>query len=82
MRPPGGGEQVALEEIVEDNVSGRLSMSEDPAALADAIRELLSSPKLAEQMGAAGRARVLRERTWAANVVALSAELGKLGVTI
>ena len=37
---------------------------------------------LAAKFGAAGRQRVLRERTWAANAVALARELEMLGVTI
>ncbi|WP_346960012.1 glycosyltransferase family 4 protein [uncultured Arthrobacter sp.] len=81
-RPVVASKLPALAEIVEDGVTGRLATADDPVALSEAIRELLSNPELAEQMGAAGRSRVLRERTWAANVAALAAELRKLGVTI
>ena len=45
------------------------------------IRELLSETQLAAKFGAAGRERVLQERTWAANAVALARELEMLGVT-
>lgn len=81
-RPVVASKLPALAEIVEDGVTGRLATADDPVALSEAMMELLSNPELAEQMGAAGRSRVLRERTWAANVVALATELGKLGVTI
>ncbi|NUU33217.1 glycosyltransferase family 4 protein [Arthrobacter sp. C9C5] len=81
-RPVVASKLPALAEIVEDGVTGRLATADDPVALSEAVRELLSNPELAERMGAAGRSRVLRERTWAANVAALAAELGKLGVTI
>ncbi|XAS62931.1 glycosyltransferase family 4 protein [Micrococcaceae bacterium Sec5.8] len=81
-RPVVASRLPALAEIVEDGVTGCLAKAGDPGALAEAIEELLSNPPLAQEMGAAGRTRVLRERTWAANVVALAAELEKLGVFI
>lgn len=81
-RPVVASKLPALAEIVEDGVNGRLPKADDPAELSEVLMELLSNPELVEQMGAAGRSRVLQERTWAANVAALAAELGKLGVTI
>ena len=81
-RPVVASDLPALAEIVEDRVTGLLVTAGEPAAVASAVRELLSDQPLAEGMGAAGRERVLRERTWAANSVALARELEMLGVAI
>ena len=81
-RPVVASDLPALAEIVEDRVTGLLAEAGDPVSLADAIRELLTDPQLAAEFGAAGRERVLQERTWAANAVALARELEMLGVTI
>jgi glycosyltransferase involved in cell wall biosynthesis len=62
-------------------VTGFLAAAGDPAAFAKTVRELLSDSELAAKFGAAGRERVLQERTWAANAVALARELEMLGVT-
>jgi glycosyltransferase involved in cell wall biosynthesis len=80
-RPVVASNLPALAEIVEDQVTGFLAAAGDPAAVAKAVRELLSDPELAAKFGAAGRERVLQERTWAANAVALARELEMLGVT-
>lgn len=80
-RPVVASDLPALAEIVEDRVTGLLAAAGDPAAFATAIRNLLSDPELSATMGAAGRERVLQERTWAANAVALARELEMLGVT-
>ncbi|MDQ0820474.1 glycosyltransferase involved in cell wall biosynthesis [Arthrobacter sp. V4I6] len=81
-RPVVASALPALAEIVEDGVTGLLAAPEEPAAFAAAIRGLLSDVRLAAEFGAAGRERVLSERTWAANAVALARELEMLGVTI
>lgn len=47
-----------LPEAIDDGVTGLLVPPNDPRALADAIRIVLSSPERAEQMGVAGRLRV------------------------
>jgi glycosyltransferase involved in cell wall biosynthesis len=80
-RPVVASDLPALAEIVEDRVTGLLAEAGDPAAFAKAIRELLLDPEMAAGFGAAGRERVLQERTWAANAVALARELEMLGVT-
>ncbi|WP_026538859.1 glycosyltransferase family 4 protein [Arthrobacter sp. 9MFCol3.1] len=80
-RPVVASDLPALAEIVEDRVTGFLAAAGDFAAFAGAIRDLLSDPDLAAKFGAAGRERVLQERTWAANAVALARELEMLGVT-
>jgi glycosyltransferase involved in cell wall biosynthesis len=81
-RPVVASDLPALREIIEDRVTGLLAAAGEPAGFAAAIRELLSDSDLAAKFGAAGRERVLRERTWAANAVALARELEMLGVTI
>jgi glycosyltransferase involved in cell wall biosynthesis len=48
----------ALPEIIEDGVNGRLVPSEDPAALAAALSELVEDPATRRRMGAAGIHRV------------------------
>lgn len=52
---PGCGETIV------DGVSGRVVPQNDAGALADAMREFLETPQLAEEMGRAARAAVLRK---------------------
>ncbi|MBN6758281.1 glycosyltransferase [Kocuria palustris] len=56
----------ALEELVEDGVTGLLVPPEDPASVADAVRRLWGEAGTGPRLGRAGRAAVLRERTWEA----------------
>ncbi len=81
-RPVVASDLPALAEIVEDGVTGLLAEAGDPASFAEALRTVLTNPQLAAELGAAGRDRVLQERTWAANAAALAKELKKLGVAI
>ncbi len=53
-----------IPEIVRDGVDSLLVPPGDSGALAVALVALLSDPRRAREMGAAGRARVLRELTW------------------
>ncbi len=46
-----------IPEAVEDGVTGRVVPVRDPAALADALVEMLADPERARTMGAAGRRR-------------------------
>lgn len=48
-------------EVVEDGVNGRLVPVRDPAALAEAIGELIESPARREEMGKASRRKALSE---------------------
>ncbi|MHA7219798.1 glycosyltransferase family 4 protein [Arthrobacter sp. MDT1-48-3] len=80
-RPVVAADLPALREIVEPGVTGILTKSGSANALADGLGILLANPALAARLGRAGRARVLNERTWAANAAALASELEKLGVT-
>ncbi|HYG69809.1 MAG TPA: glycosyltransferase family 4 protein [Anaeromyxobacteraceae bacterium] len=54
----------AIPEIVSENETGLLVPPRDPAALANAMRELLADPVRARLMGAAGRARVAQRYGW------------------
>ncbi len=49
--------------IVQDGITGFAVPPGEPGALASAIHRLLEDPDLREQMGAAGRERVLKEFT-------------------
>ncbi|MEB3328726.1 MAG: glycosyltransferase family 4 protein [Candidatus Sericytochromatia bacterium] len=51
----------ALQELVEDEVTGLLVPPDDPEALARAMIRLLEAPALRARLGAAGRARFLAE---------------------
>lgn len=54
--------------LIENGVSGLLTPLEDPAALAGAIRQVLSDPKAARRMVAAGHTRYQQDFTKAAVV--------------
>jgi starch synthase len=53
-----------LPQVIEDGVTGRLVLERDPDALAAAIREVLSHPSRARDLGAAARAKVIRDFGW------------------
>jgi glycosyltransferase involved in cell wall biosynthesis len=57
-----------LPEVVEDGVSGLLFDPDDPAALADAIKLLVTHSALARSMGRAGRRRALQRFSGARHV--------------
>jgi glycosyltransferase involved in cell wall biosynthesis len=59
--PVVGTTQAGIVEAVEDGRTGLLVAPEDPAALADALRRVLTDSQLARQLGASGQASV-RER--------------------
>jgi sugar transferase (PEP-CTERM/EpsH1 system associated) len=48
-------------ELVQDGVTGRLVPSADPAAMAEALSELLAQPELLARFGTAGRERAVQE---------------------
>ena len=53
-----------IPEVVAEGESGSLVSPADPAALAEAIVELLTDPQKRERFARAGRARVERELSW------------------
>ena len=56
----------ALPELVDDGVTGLLVPPREPAALAEALINLLSDPARAERMGRAGQKKVVEQLTWRA----------------
>ena len=52
-----------IPEAVDDGVSGRLVPPRDPAALADALAEVLGDEERRRALGAAGRQRFLQRFT-------------------
>lgn len=53
-------------EAIQDGVTGFLVPPADPGALADAIAKTLADPERAREMALAGRADMLKNRSWAA----------------
>jgi PEP-CTERM/exosortase A-associated glycosyltransferase len=54
----------ALRELVEDDRTGRLAPAGDADGLASTLAPLIAAPVLRRRLGDAGRAFVLRSRTW------------------
>jgi phosphatidyl-myo-inositol dimannoside synthase len=62
--PVVGGRSGGTSDAVNDGETGLLVDGASPSEIASAVTRLLQDPALARRMGAAGRARVLREFTW------------------
>ena len=67
-----------IPEVVEDNVTGLLVPPKDPAALANAINELVADPDRRAAMGTAGRERARRLFTREAHARAVEAVYDEL----
>nr|WP_167995939.1 glycosyltransferase family 4 protein [Arthrobacter pigmenti] len=85
-RPVVASNLPALREIVEDGVTGTLVMPEDAEALAAGLKNLMDDDgarvsRSAVAMGAAGRQRVLSERTWERNVLSVLEAYRAMGLT-
>lgn len=65
-------------EFIEPGKTGMLARSGEPAALAEALEPLLESPELRHTIGAAGRARLLKDFTAAMMCQRFFAELVRL----
>ncbi len=63
-KPAIGGRSGGIPDAVEDGVTGILVDPDDPRALAEALRQLLSDPAARARLGQAARARVEREYHW------------------
>ena len=64
----------AIQEIVQDGVTGYLVPQKDAHALADSLTMLLKDPNLRKQMGEAGRIRYLKyftKEVFEANLIAI-----------
>jgi len=59
----------ALAEIIKQQVTGTLTMPQDPVSLADSLEWLFYSPDIRAKLGAAAREWVAGDRTWARNAV-------------
>ncbi|HEY6295525.1 MAG TPA: glycosyltransferase [Streptosporangiaceae bacterium] len=57
----------ALAEIIKPDMTGALTMPQDPVALADSLELLLCSPDIRRKLGDNAREWVARDRTWAHN---------------
>ena len=71
----------ALAEIVKPEVTGALTIPEDPVALADSLELLLSSPDIRRKLGDNAREWVARDRTWAHNAARYRDAYARLGAT-
>ena len=63
-KPAVGGRSGGVPEAVAEGVSGLLVSGSDLEELAGAVARLIDSESLRRSLGAAGRARVVREFTW------------------
>ena len=54
-----------VQELIEDGVNGRLTVAGDPAALADALAELLQKPEMAATLASAARKTALEKHSLA-----------------
>jgi glycosyltransferase involved in cell wall biosynthesis len=69
----------ALGEIVKDKVTGLQAAPQDPAALADCLRELLEHPELRRELGRNARQWVAAGRTWEHNAQRYRDAYARLG---
>jgi glycosyltransferase involved in cell wall biosynthesis len=64
----GGG----VPDVVDDDQNGILVPPRDPAALADALRRVLTEPKLGDTLGQAGRTKVVEQLEWAHQIASMN----------
>ena len=81
-RPVVASDLPALREIVQDRSTGLLTPANSPQSLAKSLAELLNNPEYCDQLGAAGRIDVLKNRTWTACAAAMGANYERLGAKI
>ena len=69
----------ALAEIIKPEVTGALTVPQDPVALADTLELLLCSPDIRRKLGDNAREWVARDRTWAHNATRYRDAYARLG---
>jgi glycosyltransferase involved in cell wall biosynthesis len=69
----------ALAEIIKPEVTGALTMAQDPVALADSLELLVCSPDMRRKLGDNAREWVARDRTWAHNAARYRDAYARLG---
>jgi glycosyltransferase involved in cell wall biosynthesis len=69
----------ALAEIIKPDVTGALTMPQDPVALADSLELLVCSPDIRRKLGDNAREWVARDRTWAHNAARYRDAYARLG---
>jgi glycosyltransferase involved in cell wall biosynthesis len=71
----------ALTEIIKHEVTGALTVPQDPVSLADCLERLLYSPDIRRKLGDNAREWAARDRTWAHNAARYQAAYTRLGAT-
>jgi glycosyltransferase involved in cell wall biosynthesis len=69
----------ALAEIIKPDVTGALTIPQDPRALADSLELLVCSPDMRRKLGDNAREWVARDRTWAHNAARYRDAYARLG---
>ena len=69
----------ALAEIIKPDVTGALTIPQDPLALADSLELLVCSPDMRRKLGESAREWVARDRTWAHNAARYRDAYARLG---
>jgi len=69
----------ALAEIIKPDVTGALTIPQDPVALADSLELLVCSPDIRRKLGEGAREWVARDRTWAHNAARYRDAYARLG---
>ena len=69
----------ALAEIIKPDVTGALTIPQDPVALADSLELLVCSPDIRKKLGDNAREWVARDRTWAHNAARYRDAYARLG---
>jgi len=71
-KPCVGTNVGGIPEVITDGETGLIVEYGDPAALADAINEILTSPEIGKNMGVKGRIKVMENFTWDKVVAAIN----------
>ena len=69
----------ALAEIIKPDVTGALTIPQDPVALADSLELLICSPDIRRKLGDNAREWVARDRTWTHNAARYRDAYARLG---